>query len=73
MNEHFNTSQLCVLAIMKANGILGCIRLGAASRSGEVIPPSEYQQCLLCLDQGSLEQEKHGAAGQDPKEYHKHK
>jgi len=39
VDTKFNMSQQCVLAVKKANGILGCIRHSIASRSREVILP----------------------------------
>ena len=37
MDNKLNMSQQCSLAVQKANGILGSIRRGVASRDGEVI------------------------------------
>jgi len=50
-------SQRCVLAAKQANGILGCIRQGTASRSREGILPLDselvrphWECCVLCWD-----------------------
>ena len=39
MNEKLDMGQQCVLAVWKANYILGCIKKGVASREREVIVP----------------------------------
>ena len=50
VNEKLNMSQECVLAAQKANGILGSVRRGVASRDREVIVPLCFTLVKTHLD-----------------------
>jgi len=42
VDDRLTTNQQCALAAKKANGILGCIKKGVASRSREDLLPLHY-------------------------------
>ena len=71
VDGRLNMSQQCVLAVQKANYILGCIKRGVSSRSREVILPlcsALTRPQLKCPVLGLPTQEGHEAAGVDPEE-----
>jgi len=62
-------SQQCVLAALKANCILGCIKTGVVEKQGRGLSPSallclcEAPSGVLCPGLGPPAQGKHGAVG----------
>jgi len=72
VHERQDTSQQGVLAIWKANGILGCKNRGvAAGRGGDcplLLCPHEAPSGLLCPCLGTPVQEGYGAGGAGPDE-----
>ena len=61
MDDKLNMSQQCALAARKANGILGSIMRGVASRDREVV---------LCPGLEPPVQERQRAVGEGPEEGH---
>ena len=76
MDKKLNMSHQCTLAAQKANGLLGSIRRGVASRDGEVIVPLNSALMRPHLEgsppgQGPPKWERYGAVGEDLEEGHK--
>ena len=73
MDDKLNMSQQCALAAQKANGILGSIMRGVASRDREVIVPlcsREAPSGVLCPGMEPPAQERQRAVGEGPEEDH---
>ncbi|KAK4827412.1 hypothetical protein QYF61_017842 [Mycteria americana] len=75
VHEKLYMSQQCVLAALKANRILGCIKSSMASRSREVILPlylhsHETPPGVVHLVLGSPIKERHGSVRAGPEEGH---
>ena len=66
VDEKLDASKHHVLAAWKANGIMGCIKRGLASREREVIV--HLYSAVLCQDLGPPAQERGGAVGEGPEE-----
>ena len=76
VDEKLDMSQQCVLAAQKANGILGTVRRGIASKAREMIVPllhcpHETPTGVLSPNMGPPALERYGAFGEDPEDCHK--
>ena len=69
MDVKLDMSQQCALAAWKANGILGSIRRGLASRDREVI--GKAPSGVPCTGLEPPVQERQRAVGEGPEESHK--
>jgi len=70
-DEKLTMSQQCALAARKANGILGSMRRGVASRDREVIVPREAPSGVPHPGLELPKEERRGAFGEDPEEGHR--
>ena len=75
MDEKLDMTQHCVLAARKANCVLGCMKIGVASREREVIVPlcsalecREVPSGVVFPAVGPPAQEGRGALGVGPEE-----